>query len=158
MSHFDHHILFSQSYWTFCMCTWNCCPPCHYGVTAPLRTPLMSSVMSLPPLCPSSVEAVTHGGLHPSEERLKASYVSTPCEVCPSLKLLQMFLLLSQSEAPPDVSSSPVSGRCTATILHGLTCPKILCVPKKEERKTENGDIAWRRSSLSLAWAAEIVT
>ena len=29
--------------------------------------------------------------------------------------------------------------------------------PKKEERKRENGDIAWRRSSLSPAWVAQIV-
>uniref|UniRef100_A0A671YNV9 REST corepressor 1 n=1 Tax=Sparus aurata TaxID=8175 RepID=A0A671YNV9_SPAAU len=61
----------------------------------------------------------------------------TPCEGCPSLKLLQMLLLL------------PVSGGCTAMILCGLTYPKSLCAPEKEERKRENGDIAWRRSSLS---------
>ena len=68
--------------------------------------------------------------LHPSEEHLKANYVTTQREVCPSLKLLQMLLLL------------PVSGGRTATILRGLTYPKILCVPEKEERKRENGDIA----------------
>ena len=79
-------------------------------------------------------------------ERLKSNYVTTPHETCPSLKLLQMLLLL------------PVSGGRTATILRGLTYPKILCAPEKEERKRENGDIAWRRSSLSRAWAAEIVT
>ena len=43
-------------------------------------------------------------------------------------------------------------------ILHGLTYPKILCAPKKEERKRVNGDIAWRRSSPSWAWVAEIMT
>ena len=52
----------------------------------------------------------------------------------------------------------PVSGGRTATILRGLTYPKILCVPKKGKRKRENGDIAWRGSSLSQAWAAEVVT
>ena len=36
--------------------------------------------------------------------------------------------------------------------------PRFLCVPKKEERKRKNGNIAWHRSSLSRAWAAEIVT
>ena len=30
--------------------------------------------------------------------------------------------------------------------------PKILCVPEKEERKRENGNIARRISSLSRAW------
>ena len=52
----------------------------------------------------------------------------------------------------------PVFGGCMATILHHLTYPKMLCVPKIEERKSENGKITWRRSSLSQAWAAEIVT
>ena len=47
---------------------------------------------------------------------------------------------------------------CTVTILHGFTYPKILCTPKNEERKREDGDIACRRSSLSQACAAEIVT
>ena len=61
-------------------------------------------------------------------------------------RLLQMLFLF------------PVFGGCTATILRGLTCPKILCVPEKEEGKGENSDIAWRRSSLSRAWATEIVT
>ena len=85
-------------------------------------------------------------GLHPSEEHLKDNYITMQREVCPSLKLLQMLLLL------------PVSGGRTATILRGLTYPKILFVAKKEERKRENGDIAWRRSSLSRAWEAEMVT
>ena len=35
--------------------------------------------------------------------------------------------------------------------------PKILCVPEKEERQKENGDIKWHRSSLSQAWGAEIM-
>ena len=39
-------------------------------------------------------------------------------------------------------------GGCTATILHGFTYPKILCAPIKEERKRENGDIAWCRSTI----------
>ena len=46
----------------------------------------------------------------------------------PIWRLLQMLLLL------------PVSGGCTATIHRGLTYPKILCAPEKEERKRENGD------------------
>ena len=51
----------------------------------------------------------------------------------------------------------PLFGGFTATILRGLTYPKILCALEKVERKRENVDIAWRRS-LSRAWAAEIVT
>ena len=47
----------------------------------------------------------------------------------------QMFLLF------------PLFGGRTTTILRGLTYPKILCASKKE-RKRENGDIAFRRSSL----------
>ena len=50
----------------------------------------------------------------------------------PVWRLLQMLLLF------------PVSGGRTATILCGLKYPKILCVPEKEEKKKENGDIAWR--------------
>ena len=34
-----------------------------------------------------------------------------------------------------------VFGGCTATILRGLTYPKILCTPIKEEGQNENGDI-----------------
>ena len=56
-------------------------------------------------------------------------------KVVPIRRLLQMLLLL------------PVSGGRTATILRGLTYPKILCAPEEEERKRENGVIAWRRSS-----------
>ena len=52
-------------------------------------------------------------------------------------RLFQMLLL------------SPLFGGCTATIPRGLTYPKILCTPKKEERKRENGDNTHRRSSLS---------
>ena len=37
------------------------------------------------------------------------------------------------------------------------TYPKILCAPEKENRERENGDIGWRRSSLSWTWAAEIM-
>ena len=78
---------------------------------------------------------------------LKANYVITPREGCHNLK------------APPNAAHLfPLFGGCTITILRGLTYPKILCVPEKEERKRENGDIAWRRSSLSQAWAAEIMT
>ena len=68
-------------------------------------------------------------GLHPSEEHFKANYVTTP-----------------------------LSGGCTATIRRGLTYPKILCTPEKEERMRENGDIAWSRSTLLRAWVAEMVT
>ena len=35
--------------------------------------------------------------------------------------------------------------------------PRLFAHPKKKKER-ENGDIAWRRSSLSRAWAAEIVT
>ena len=52
----------------------------------------------------------------------------------------------------------PLFRRCTATVLRGLTYPKILCMPEKLERRRENGDIVWCRSSLSRTWAAEIVT
>ena len=69
-------------------------------------------------------------GLHRSEEHLKANYVTTLCKG---------------------------SSKCTAAVLRGLTYPKILCATIKEERKREDGDIAWRRSSLSWAWAAEIL-
>ena len=85
------------------------------------------------------------------EEHLKANYVTTPRKGCPNLK------------APPDAAHKCVFlfslfGGCTATILHGLTYPKILRAPDKEERNRGNGDITWRRLSLSRAWAAEIVT
>ena len=60
-------------------------------------------------------------GLHPSEEHLKASYVTTLHEVCPSLK------------APPDAPSSPCFWRMHC---YDPSWPhKILCIPKKEERK-----------------------
>ena len=52
----------------------------------------------------------------------------------------------------------PVSGGCTATILCGLTYPEILYAPKKEERKRENIDIAWRRLSLSSLRVKHLVT
>ena len=72
------------------------------------------------------------------KEHLKANYVTTPRKGC-----LQMLLL------------SPVFGGCTAMIHRGLTYPKFLCAPEKEERMGATGDIAWRRSSLSRTWAAE---
>ena len=56
-------------------------------------------------------------GLHRSEEHLKANYVTTLCKG---------------------------SSKCTAAVLRGLTYPKILCATIKEERKREDGDIAWR--------------
>ena len=66
---------------------------------------------------------------------------------------------LSQSDDSSRCSFlSPVFGGRTSTVLRGLTYPKILSRPKKAERKRENGDVAWRGSSLSWAWAAEIVT
>ena len=80
-------------------------------------------------------------GLHPSEEHLKANYVTMLREGCPS------------SKAPPNAAHRcgllfPLFGGCTATILCGLTYPKILCMP---ERKTENDDSVWCRSSLLRA-------
>ena len=44
--------------------------------------------------------------------------------------------------------SFPVFGGCTATILGGLTYPKILCAPKKEERKRENAGV-WHKGKTS---------
>ena len=76
-------------------------------------------------------------GLHPSEEHFERR-----------TKALQIQMLLL----------FPVFGGCTATILRGLTYPKILCTPEKEERKSEDGDVVWCRLSLSQAWAAEIMT
>ena len=61
---------------------------------------------------------------------------------------------LSQSEAPPEAPSSPCFWRMHR---YDPSWPHISQEPKKEESKRENGDIAWRRSSLSQAWAAEIV-
>ena len=73
---------------------------------------------------------------------LKANYVTTLREGCPS------------SRAPPNAPRKcglllPLFGGCTATILRGLTYPKILCAPKKEERKRKNGNVACRSSSFS---------
>ena len=70
------------------------------------------------------------------------AYVTTPHKGSPKLKV------------PPNAAHKcgllfPLFGGCMATILHGLTYPKILCAPEKEERKRDNGDIAWRGSSLS---------
>ena len=73
-----------------------------------------------------------------AESQFRSASFRGASEVCPSLK------------APPDAPSSSCS--CTATILRGLTYPKILCSPEKEERKRENGDIAWRRSPLLQPW------
>ena len=53
------YILFSELYWTFSTCPWNCCPPCHYGVTAPLSNLLTFSVTLLQAFCISSTEAET---------------------------------------------------------------------------------------------------
>ena len=65
---------------------------------------------------------------------LKANYVTTLRKGCPNLK------------APPNaaykcVLLSPLFGGHTTTIPYGLTGPKILCAPEKEERERENGDI-----------------
>ena len=116
------------------LCSW----PCSTMVTSDFnKSPQTNCNQSTqvrkdrPLLCLSS-------GLHPSEEHLKA---------VPVWRLLQMLLLLH------------LLGGCTATILRGLTYPKVLCMPeKKKERKRENGDIAWRRSSPPWAYVAEIVT
>ena len=73
---------------------------------------------------------------------LKANYITTPCEGWPN------------SKAPPNAAHKcgllcPLLGGCTATVLCVLTFPKILCPPEKVARKSENGDIVWRRLSLS---------
>ena len=70
---------------------------------------------------------------------LKANYVTMTCEGCGS------------SKAPPDAAFFPCL--VTATILHSLPYPKILCAPEKEKRE-RGGDITRCRSSLSLAWAS----
>ena len=59
----------------------------------------------------------------------------------PIWRLLQMLVLF------------PDFGGCTAVIL----LPRYLCAPKKEERKREDGNIAWHGSSFSRAWVTEIV-
>ena len=64
----------------------------------------------------------TKEGLHPSEEHLKANYVTTLRKGCPSLK------------APPDAAHecsfcSLFLEDVTATILRGLTYSKVLCAP-----------------------------
>ena len=86
--------------------------------------------------------------LHPSEEHFNGNYATMPLKGCHNLK------------APPNAARKCGLhfGGCTATILRGIPYPKVLCAPKKEERKKENGDITWRRSSLLQAWVAEIVT
>lgn len=76
---------------------------------------------------------------------LKANYIATPYEGCPNSKVHPNAGLLF-----------PIFGGCTGTIRRGLWYPKILCTPKKE-RKKENVNIAWRRSSPSQAWLAEIM-
>ena len=73
--------------------------------------------------------------------RLKANYITMPREGCPS------------SKAPPNAAHKCgllllLFGGCTATILCGLPYPMILCAPENEEKKKENGNFAWRRSSL----------
>ena len=84
---------------------------------------------------------VTIQGLHPSEEHLKANYITTPREGCPNLqgssKCSQQMLLLF-----------PLFEGCTATIIHGLTYAKILCEPqkrRKKERKWCGVDCHFRR-------------
>ena len=75
-------------------------------------------------------------GLYPLEEHLKANYVTTPHKGCRNPPNAALNLLF------------PLFGGWTATFLCGLTYPKIICAPEKEEGKRENGIIAWRRSSL----------
>ena len=90
-------------------------------------------------------------GLHPSEKHLKANYVTTLCEGCPNLK------------APPNAShrcsffslfleDAPLRSSVASHI------PRFFARPKKKKGQREDGEIAWRSSSLSRAWAAEVVT
>ena len=67
-------------------------------------------------------------GLHHSEERLKANYVTTPCKGCPNSKALP-------NAAHKRILLFPFFGECTTTVLLGLTHPKILCMSEKEERE-----------------------
>ena len=51
--------------------------------------------------------------------------------------------IVSNLKAPPNAAHKcgllfPLFGGYTATILCGLTYPKILCMPKKEEKKERN--------------------
>ena len=63
-------------------------------------------------------------GLHPLEEHLKANYVTKLSKSEGSSRCSPQMLLLL-----------PVFGGCTAAILCGLTYPKILCAPQKEDRR-----------------------
>ena len=74
---------------------------------------------------------------------LDCNFVITPHEGCPNPR------------APPDAPSFPSFWR----MLLSFTASHIprFCAPKKVERKRENGNIAWRRSPLSRAWAGEFV-
>ena len=61
---------------------------------------------------------------------LKANYVTMPREGC------------SNPRAPPNAAHNcgllfPLFGGCMATILHGLTYPKILCAPEKKKKERQ---------------------
>ena len=83
-------------------------------------------------------------GLRPSEEHLNINYVTTQREGCPNL------------EAPPNTPPFP----CFWRMHHYYPWPHISQDPLRAPppKKRGNGDITWRRSSLSQAWVAEIVT
>ena len=76
------------------------------------------------------MEPISHllclsSGLRPSEEHLKANYVTTPHEVCPSLK------------APPDAASAPCFWRLQSFVASHI--PRFFARPKK---KRERGKMA----------------
>ena len=73
---------------------------------------------------------------------MKANYVTTLWKAVRIQRLLQM--------QPTNAPFFSVFGGRTATILRGLTFPQILCVPKKAERKKENGHIQGQGFSEGL--------
>ena len=88
--------------------------------------------------------------LHPSEEHLIEGQLRHN-----AARRLSQFKGTSKC-TPQCGLLFPVFRGCTATILHGLPYPRILCTPEKQERKNKNGNNARRRSSLSVTWAAKI--
>ena len=76
---------------------------------------------------------------------LKASYVTMLHEGCPNLKAPSNAALFSLF-----LEDAPLLSFMASHIPRFFVRPK-----KKKERKRQNGDIKWCRSSLSLAWAAE---
>ena len=99
---------------------------------------------------PTHYCCVSIQGLHPSEEHLKDNYVSMWRKGCPS------------PEAPPNAAHKFSSSSLfleDAPLLSFVAShiPRFFARSKKKKER-ENGDIAWGSSSISWAWASEIVT